>query len=44
MVLSYHDFREEKQHRIKARLTTKHSTSSYGQPDCVIEGGGVVRF
>ena len=40
MILSYHDLGEEKRHRIKAKITTEHSASSYGQPVIVLEDGG----
>jgi hypothetical protein len=39
MILSYHNLGEEKRHRIKARVTTEHSASSYGQPVIVLEDG-----
>ena len=42
MILSYHDLGEEKRHRIKAKITTDHSTSSYGQPVIVLEDGGAL--
>jgi hypothetical protein len=39
MILSYHNLGEEKRHRIKARMTTEHSASSYGQPVIILEDG-----
>ena len=42
MILSYHDLRDLKRHRIKARVTTDHSASSYGQPAIVLEDGGAL--
>ena len=42
MILSYHNLGEEKRHRIKARITTDHSASSYGQPVIVLEDGGAL--
>lgn len=39
MILSYHDLGGERRHRIKARITTEHSSSSYGQPVIVLEDG-----
>ena len=44
MILSYHDLRDLKRHRIKARVTTDHSASSYGQPAIVLEDGGALDF
>lgn len=40
MIFSYHNLGEEKRHRIKGRITTNHSASSYGQPVIVLEDGG----
>jgi hypothetical protein len=31
MILSYHDLGDLKRHRVKARVTTDHSASSYGK-------------
>jgi hypothetical protein len=42
MILSYHDLGEEKRHRIKAKVTTEHSASSYGQPVIVLEDGNAL--
>jgi len=42
MILSYHDLGEEKRHRMKAKITTEHSASSYGQPVIVLEDGGAL--
>jgi len=39
MILSYHNLGEEKRHRVKAKVTTEHSASSYGQPVIVLEDG-----
>ena len=39
MILSYRNLGEEKRHRIKAKITTEHSASSYGQPVIVLEDG-----
>jgi hypothetical protein len=39
MILSYQDLGEKRRHRIKARVTTEHSASSYGQPVIVLEDG-----
>ena len=38
MLLRYRDF-EGKVHRVKAKITTEHSTSSYGQPVICLEDG-----
>lgn len=40
MILSYHNLGEEKRRRMKARITTEHSASSYGQPVIVLESDG----
>jgi hypothetical protein len=42
MILSYHNLGEEKRHRIKAKITTEHSASSYGQPVIILEDGGAL--
>lgn len=42
MVLSYRNLGEEKRHRIKAKVTTEHSSSSYNQPVIVLEDGGAL--
>jgi len=42
MILSYHNLGEEKRHRVKAKITTDHSASSYGQPVIVLEDGGAL--
>ena len=42
MILSYHNLGEEKRHRMKAKITTEHSASSYGQPVIVLEDGGAL--
>lgn len=42
MILSYHNLGEEKRHRVKARITTEHSSSSYGQPVIVLKDGGTL--
>ena len=42
MILSYHNLGESKRHWIKARVTTEHSASSYGQPVIVLEDGGAL--
>jgi len=42
MILSYHNLGEEKRHRIKAKVTTEHSASSYGQPVIVLSDGGAL--
>lgn len=44
MILSYSNkiFGEKKRHRIKAEITTEHSSSSYGQPVIVLEDGGAL--
>lgn len=42
MILSYHCVGEEKRHRVKAKVTTEHSASSYGQPVIVLGDGGVL--
>lgn len=42
MILSYHNLGEEKRHRIKAKVTTENSASSYGQPVIVLEDGGAL--
>ena len=42
MILSYHNLGEEKRHRVKAKITTEHSASSYGQPVIVLEDGGAI--
>ncbi len=39
MILSFHNLGETKRHRIKAKVTTEHSASSYGQPVIVLEDG-----
>lgn len=43
MILSYHNLGEENRHRMKAKITTEHSASSYGQPVIVLEDGGGLR-
>lgn len=42
MILSYSNelFGEKKRHRVKAEITTDHSSSSYDQPVIVLEDGG----
>jgi len=42
MILSYHNLGEEKRHRIRAKVTTEHSASSYGQAVIVLEDGGAL--
>jgi len=42
MILSYHNLGEKKRHRVKAKITTEHSASSYGQPVIVLEDGGAL--
>lgn len=43
MILKYTDiFRDNKVHRIRARVTTDHSASSYGQPVIVLDDGGAL--
>jgi len=42
MILSYYNLGEEKRHRMKAKITTEHSASSYGQPVIVLEDGGAL--
>ena len=42
MILSYHNLGEEKRHRVKAKVTTEHSASSYGQPVIVLEDGNAL--
>jgi hypothetical protein len=42
MILSYHNLGEEKRHRMKAKVTTEHSASSYGQPVIVLEDGNAI--
>lgn len=42
MILSYHNLGKEKRQRMKARITTEHSASSYGQPVIVLEDGGAL--
>lgn len=42
MILSYHNLAGEKRHRMKAKITTDHSASSYGQPVIVLEDGGAL--
>jgi len=42
MILSYHNLGEEKRHRVRATVTTEHSSSSYGQPVIVLEDGGAL--
>lgn len=42
MILSYHNLGEEKRHRMKAKVTTEHNASSYGQPVIVLEDGGAI--
>ena len=37
-----HNLGEKKQHRIKAKVTIEHSSSSYGQPVIVLEDGGAL--
>jgi hypothetical protein len=39
VILSYQNFGEKRRHRIKARIRTDHSTSSYGQPVIVLDSG-----
>ena len=39
MILSYHDLGKVKRHRVKAKVATDHSASSYGQPVIVLEDG-----
>ena len=39
MILSYHNLGEENRHRVRAKITTDHSASSYGQPVIVLEDG-----
>ena len=40
MILSYIDlFGDGKRKRIKATITTEHSSSSYGQPVILLDGG-----
>lgn len=44
MIVSYADF-DGTPHRVKARITTDHSASSYGQPVIVLaDGGGALDF
>lgn len=42
MILSYHNLGGVKRHRMKAAITTEHSSSSYGQPVIVLEDGGAL--
>jgi hypothetical protein len=42
MILSYHNLGEERRHRMKAKITTDHSSSSYGQPVIVLADGGAL--
>jgi len=42
MILSYHNLGEGGRKRVKARITTEHPTSSYGQPVVVLEDGQAV--
>lgn len=43
MTLQYTDiFRGDKVHKVKAKITTEHSASSYGQPVIVLEDGGAL--
>ena len=42
MIVSYKNFGESRRHRIKAKITTDHSASSYGQPVIVLEDGGAL--
>jgi hypothetical protein len=44
MILSYQDLFEEnaRRTRVKAKITTEHSASSYGQPVIVLEDGGAL--
>jgi len=43
MILQYTDiFDNGKTHKIKGKLTTEHSTSSYGIPVIVLPDGGVL--
>ncbi len=44
MILSYYDRGKKKRHRIKARVTTEHEVSIYGQPVIVLEDGDVLDF
>ena len=42
MILSYHDLGETRRHRIKGKISTEHSASSYGQAVVVLEDGGAL--
>ena len=42
MLLRYRNLDSEKYHRIKAEITTEHSSSSYDQPVIVLEDGGAL--
>jgi hypothetical protein len=43
MILEYVDlFGEGEKKRVKAEITTEHSSSSYGLPVLVLDGGGVI--
>jgi len=44
MILQYTDLFDEKKkiHRIKAKITTEHSASHYGQPVIVLDDGGAL--
>ena len=41
MILEYTDLRNKK-HKVRAKITTDHSSSSYGQPVIVLEDGGAL--
>ena len=43
MTLEYTDiFEDGKVHKVKAKITSEHSASSYGQPVIVLEDGGAL--
>ena len=42
IILSYVNLGEEKRHKVKAKITTNHSASSYGQPVIVLQDGGAL--
>jgi hypothetical protein len=42
MILSYRDWGEGKRRKVKARITTDHPPSLYGQPVIVLEDGNVI--
>lgn len=41
MILEYTDLRDKK-HQVRAKITTDHSASSYGQSVIVLEDGGAL--